>query len=392
MSDPVEQKGYWNGVKLRPGVNRSAMQWAWEQGKRLLDLGMKRGERDVLMAIAVHTKLDGGNEAWPSRPTICAMAGLEETRVRQCVANLHRAGVIRHTPRPRPQNHLYLIRPEINGHRWVTPSLSHSMTQSEYDLVRVDPLTQCALIPDSVRFDPGLSQGEQEKVTGEVEQENPTSELAAGRMDEPNSKNDEQETEDHESAEQPNQSPAKNPKRNLPMTNLPIQQGVTTTAGSMSPTPAQTSNPSPARPTPAQELANWFYAMIGSPKREAEAARTTWALILQPLLQGRELELVKQTMTWASQNEFWGDKLAYDHIDSAKKAVEKFAMWLTQRADEAEKAARGGNKLSAPPATAPTKYVPRPAWVPGPIVRKGAPRSDEPQPKQELPCFIRDSV
>jgi hypothetical protein len=98
------------------------------------------------------------------------------------------------------------------------------------------------------------------------------------------------------------------------------------------------SQPTPI--TPAQELADWYFELIGSPRREAQAAKTTWASTFNSLISDRGIDLVKQVMTWASENLYWSDKLALDYGDSAKLVASKFSMWLDQRAADSERASR----------------------------------------------------
>lgn len=87
MSDAASQPTSWNGMALPQGVNRRALAWAWQQGPRLLDLGMNGSERDALMAIA-------------------ALGRLEE------------AGIISRDARP-PKSARYRITPEGGGHTWT---------------------------------------------------------------------------------------------------------------------------------------------------------------------------------------------------------------------------------------------------------------------------------
>jgi hypothetical protein len=94
-----------------------ATQWALERGPRLFDIGLHRGERDVLVALASHTGLDGSNKAWPSVQTIAHEMGMKSSGVKKSLAHIEGSRVIKVT-RDTGKHNVYQITPEIGSHSW----------------------------------------------------------------------------------------------------------------------------------------------------------------------------------------------------------------------------------------------------------------------------------
>lgn len=329
MPETPSNPPMWNGVPLDKGVNRSALQWAWQQGPRLVELGMRGSERDVLMAIAAHTKLDGGNEAWPSQDAIVQMSTSGKTAVVEALYWLEKAGVIKRQKR-RPLNTIYRITPQTGSHKWdpvnrkaAECSLSECSKSDSSESEHSDPEHYSSESGLSNVRNPAFhrpdSEHEQEKRTREVKQEKetgePSSRSAADRS-----------------------SPVGLSKQGInpdDLDDVPVQSAKRKLI--LNPTGKFSGQPQTSNPDPAQEFASWFYSLIGSPAREAKAARTVWARTLHPLLDHYGMETIKAIITWASENEFWTDKLCRKRGDSAEHALDKFDTWSSQRADESER-------------------------------------------------------
>jgi hypothetical protein len=114
------------------------------------------------------------------------------------------------------------------------------------------------------------------------------------------------------------------------------------------------SSNTPSIISPGQDLANWYFTLIGEPKREAAAVKTTWAGIFAPAIAAHGIEWVKVRMQWASDDPWWADKLALDRACSATMAVKKLDIWDSLRFSQLEKAATQKKKPSTPVAHPPT--------------------------------------
>lgn len=331
MPETPSNPPMWNGVPLDKGVNRWALQWAWQQGPRLVELGMRGSERDVLMAIAAHTRLDGGNEAWPSQDVIIRLSISRKTAVVEALYWLEKAGVIKRQTR-RPLNTIYRIIPETDTYKWVLVSRkasdsllsecsdSDSSESERSESEHYSSKSGLSNVRNPV-FHSSDSEHEQENRTRVVEQEKETGEPSSWSAADRSASVDRGKQEIH--PDDPD-APVQPAKRKLTLT----------------PTGKFSSQPQTSNPDPAQELASWFFILIGSPAREAKAANTVWAGTLRPLIDEYGIETVKVVITWASDSTFWRDKLCRRDRDSAEHALDKFPTWSNQRADEAERQTR----------------------------------------------------
>jgi hypothetical protein len=426
MSESTETK-HWMlyGSVVGEKANGVAVLWAWEQLPSLEALGMGRSERDVLMALMSFThRITEGTEAWPSRKTLQRMSGLSRTEVRRSLDNLELAEVIRSSRRYAGEGNassLYTIRPEIDGHKWQELPGKIGRPAKIVDLGDVDWGVEWADEAPSVPYGPGSSADQgvgptetkvgpsrtkggstEDQGGGSVEDQglvrggtgtcvlNPCSveplngTQCSNSVDSDSLTDSLREVEPEESSESETeiQSSVHGKGTMSPLGTSPIHpetsqapdQPVKSSPAKVDKTAAEVLRDSKKLkaaqtvnlPHPNQELADWYYIEIGEPARESQAAKTTWAEILAPLVNLRGIDLVRTGMTWAKSDPYWGPKLALDYGCSAKFVVTKFEQWLTQRANASERAIKPkpqGSSSAQPQPSRPPSIRPENATV-----------------------------
>ncbi|MBB6144736.1 hypothetical protein HNQ77_002692 [Silvibacterium bohemicum] len=309
-----------HGVVVGQDRHRTGMIWAWERLPRLVELGMDRAERDALMAIMAFTKIGDGTEAWPSQKSLVQLSGLKKSALNEALANLEQAQIIKREVRPRPQNTRYKVLPEQNGLVWKqvvrstdTPgdgvSARRNIRQTDIDTpgdgvsarrnirqTDIDTPRGGVSILRQTDIDTPRGGHEQVYLTSGVKQVYPTR-ATAGRSPEDSEPSIRVNQEMEEPTEPLTSTRGKfgavmqRPKTVLRPTGK-FATGQTTT-------PAQSSKPAqtvpPVQSTPEQELANWYFRLIGKPSREAGASRTTWAPIFRSLIDEYGTERIKLT-------------------------------------------------------------------------------------------------
>lgn len=324
--DTTEPKTAWNGATLGPW-NRVALAWAWQMMPRLRELGLDDLDHKVLMSLAAHTGLDGKNEAWPGQETIAAETGVKLRRVTSAIKRLRSSAVISATKIPGTNSNRYVILPEIGEHKWVSRIPCSSAQNAVMHRMRDSDACRALPVTHGVRDISAQNAHEQEHLTGALEQEQGKGASVDGRLVGRSAPVGQEINPDDL-----NDTPAQPAK---PKPAQPAKPKLTLT-----PTGKFSGQPQTSNPDPAQELASWFHHLIGSPAREAKAAKTVWAGTLRPLIDEYGMETVKAAITWASDSTFWPDKLCRRDGDSAEYALDKFSTWLDQRANEAERRIR----------------------------------------------------
>lgn len=313
------QSTTWNGAELGPW-NRVALAWAWQMMPRLRELGLDDIDHKVLMSLAGHTGLDGKNQAWPGQETIAAETGVKLRRVRSAIKRLVTSDVISATKIPGTNRNTYAILPETGAHKWVSGKPCSSARRAVVHRMHHSSARDAAPIVHRMHHSSAQNASEQEHVTRALEQEQGKGASVDGRLAD-------------------RSAPVNQGKQEINLDDLaPVQPAKRKLT--LTPTGKFSGQPQTSNPDPAQELASWFFRLIDSPAREAKAARTLWAGTFRPLLDSYGMETVKAIITWASENEFWTDKLARRSGDSAEHALDKFSTWSSQRADEAERQTR----------------------------------------------------
>lgn len=322
MSEQDEQgKGQaYNGSVLGWG-RWIAIHWALERFPRLKELGMDRGERDVLVAIAKRTREDhpkGPNYAFPGQQSLMDDTGWSESSIRRHAHRLAKARVIRMTQREDKsgRSYEYEILPEVDGHVWQ--SLAQESNRSWRP---VEPVTVTASTGHGDCLNRSGRPVEPVTVTGEEEEGKSSS-----RGEEKT--NNSLKAEASEGGISPAQVAQVEP--------VPTKRRKTPTERVAAFNAALKNKPAVAvetKPDDAQKVATRFYALIGSPARELVASRS-WAATFRPLVIEHTSDVVLRVLEWAAQNPFWRDKLAQYHRDSAERAVHNFRSMLNSRASE----------------------------------------------------------
>ena len=328
MNREIENFPYLHGVEVGRNKNRLGMIWAWERFPRLVELGMGRSERDVLVALMAHTKIGEGNQAWPSQRALMKAAGRGHSTLNAALDNLESARIIHREKRPLPQTTLYRIIPEQDGHIWER--IVRKSNSSENGVVKKpntdSPETGVSIVqkPDTDSPETGheqvylTSELKQVKLTSEQQQVNSNKCIAAAA-----------ETGKPVQVEQETGKPVRGKQQTVaasrfsPAIRKPKQL------------PAQ-----PAQLNPEQEAARHLFEVLGEPRNHRSDYQNTWPADLRRLLSKHDLETIKLGISWAIEDSgFWKQWLQRAK-NPAAYTVEKFDSWLNQRAEESEQASR----------------------------------------------------
>lgn len=172
--DKVSPPISWNGALLGGDTNRVALQWAYERIPYLIDLGYKHIHGWVLVAIAKRTRLSGGNKAWPSQKTIAREIGLKGRSVAYALDELEFGGVIESEKIPGQNHNQYTIHPETEERQWrpwVTCKPCGTANRAVLQSVQDKPANGAGSNLHGLQDKPARIAAEQEKRTGEIEQE-----------------------------------------------------------------------------------------------------------------------------------------------------------------------------------------------------------------------------
>lgn len=192
-ADTVTQSGeqlappdiQWNGDFMGRDTNRVALQWGFERIPRLIELGYRHTHGWVLVALAKRTKLNGDNKVWPVRETIAAEIGMKERSVIYALDELEAGGVISTDKVPGRYQNRYEILPEGQQHAWkpwVSCKPCNVARGAVLHYVQDDVAPGASSMLHSVQDNVAPGATEQEKRTGEREQEKENKRTAAGRQ------------------------------------------------------------------------------------------------------------------------------------------------------------------------------------------------------------------
>ena len=292
MTDATEQQGIWINFTAQKLVQVCA----GELRKR------KLGPVDMMVLLAIVRHFPAGQmQGWVAYPTIADEASCGERTAFNAVKRLLKAGVLKKSGRDRGGENLYQLLLSDGNYRQGLERIALGAGAPDASA----PCTSCT----------------QEETTEEIGEETSTerqSVSSAGRSASPIQIRQEithDNLDDSKSAQSVRQlKPTGKYAGKLPGRRVKSE---------------------------AAELAEWFFDLIGQPEKERLNAEKEWPGTLAPLLQGRDLQTVKDVIAWAYADSFWEPRLRSKPARySAEYVLDKFGTWLHQRANEAERAAR----------------------------------------------------